>query len=81
MLTFVSQPTGDGFVRGGSFDLGQLGLGTDQGCFGLRYTCLSLCYCSLYGDCFETRLFQRPEEVEACAALENPFMSHGFFRN
>ena len=42
---------------------------------------ISLCYCSLYGDCFETRLFRRPEEVEACAAPENPFISHGFFRN
>ena len=42
---------------------------------------VSLCYCSLYGDCFETRLFRRPEEVEACEAPENPFISHGFFRN
>ena len=42
---------------------------------------IRLCYCSLYGDCFETQLFRRPLEVEACEAADEPFISHGFFRN
>lgn len=42
---------------------------------------ISLCYCSLYGDCFRTELFQRPQETDACEISEKPFMSHGFFRN
>ena len=42
---------------------------------------IKLCYCSLYGDCFETQLFRRPLEVEACEAADEPFISHGFFRN
>mgnify|MGYP001816252986 FL=1 len=42
---------------------------------------IQLCYCSLYGDCFETELFRRPQEVETCATPERPFISHGFFRN
>ena len=42
---------------------------------------IGICYCSLYGDCFRTELFQRPKDVEACKATENPFVSHGFFRN
>jgi hypothetical protein len=39
------------------------------------------CYCSLYGDCFETELFRRPEEVDNCATPERLFISHAFFRN
>jgi hypothetical protein len=42
---------------------------------------VSVCYCSVYGDCFRTELFRRPRQVEACAAAEQPFVSHGFFRN
>lgn len=42
---------------------------------------ISVCYCSLYRDCFRTELFRRPQPVEACAAAEAPFVSHGFFRN
>jgi hypothetical protein len=42
---------------------------------------ISLCYCSLYGDCFRTEMFRRPQEAEACEAAEKPFISHGFFRN
>ena len=42
---------------------------------------ISLCYCSLYSDCFRTELFRRPQEVESCATTEKPFVSHGFFRN
>lgn len=42
---------------------------------------IRLCYCSLYGDCFETQLFRRPLEVDACEAADEPFISHGFFRN
>ena len=41
---------------------------------------ISLCYCSLYGDCFRTELFKRPQEVESCEASDKPFVSHGFFR-
>jgi hypothetical protein len=37
------------------------------------------CYCSLYGDCFETQLFRRPQEVEACTKPERPFISHVHF--
>ena len=42
---------------------------------------ITMCYCSLYGDCFRTEMFRRPQEVEACEASEKPFISHGFFRN
>lgn len=42
---------------------------------------ISLCYCSLYGDCYRTELFRRPLEAEACETPERPFISHGFFRN
>ncbi len=42
---------------------------------------IKACYCSLYDECFETELFQRPQPVAACAAAEKPFISHGFFRN
>jgi hypothetical protein len=38
------------------------------------------CYCSLYGDCFETELFHRPQQVEACEPMEKPFISHVFYR-
>ena len=41
---------------------------------------ISLCYCSLYGDCFRTELFRRPREIDACETAENPFVSHGSFR-
>jgi hypothetical protein len=41
---------------------------------------ISLCYCSLYGDCFRSELFERPQEVESCEPSEEPFVSHGFFR-
>ena len=39
------------------------------------------CYCSLYGDCFETELFRRPQQVEACEPMKKPFISHVFYRN
>ena len=42
---------------------------------------ISLCYCSLYSDCFRTELFKRPQEVESCESSEKPFVSHGFFRD
>lgn len=42
---------------------------------------IRVCYCSLYGDCFETKLFRRPLEVENCAVPDELFISHGFFRN
>ena len=42
---------------------------------------ISVCYCSLYEDCFRTNLFQRPQPVEVCEVAEPPFISHGFFRN
>jgi hypothetical protein len=42
---------------------------------------ISLCYCSLYRDCFRTELFKRPQEVNSCEASEKPFISHGFFEN
>ncbi len=42
---------------------------------------ISVCYCSLYRDCYRTELFRRPQEVEVCEAAEKPFVSHGFFRN
>lgn len=48
---------------------------------GSRDMVISLCYCSLYGDCFLSELFRRPQEVESCEASEEPFVSHGFFRN
>ena len=48
---------------------------------GTPHISVSVCYCSLYGDCFRTELFRRPQQVEACAAAEQPFVSHGFFRN
>ena len=41
---------------------------------------ISLCYCSLYSDCFRSELFERPQEVRSCASSEKPFVSHGFFR-
>ena len=46
---------------------------------GAPYMSVSVCYCSLYGDCFHTELFRRPEQVEACEAPEYEFVSHGFF--
>jgi hypothetical protein len=42
---------------------------------------INVCYCSLYGDCFKTELFRRPEEVDACEAADRPFISHGFFKD
>ena len=39
------------------------------------------CYCSLYGDCFETELFRRPQQVSTCEPPEKPFISHAFYRN
>ncbi len=42
---------------------------------------ISVCYCSLYRDCFRTELFRRPQPVEVCEAAEKPFVSHGFFKN
>ena len=42
---------------------------------------ISLCFCSLYGDCFHTELFERPLEVDSCESTEEPFISHGFFKN
>ncbi len=42
---------------------------------------ISLCYCSLYRDCFRTELFQRPQEVNSCETSEKTFISHGFFKN
>ena len=42
---------------------------------------ISICFCSLYGDCFQSKLFRRPQEVDACEAADEPFISHGFFRN
>ena len=42
---------------------------------------ISLCYCSLYRDCFRSELFKRPQETDSCKASEKPFISHGFFRN
>jgi hypothetical protein len=42
---------------------------------------ISVCYCSLYDDCFRTELFRRPQKVEGCETPEKPFVSHGFFRN
>lgn len=39
------------------------------------------CYCSLYGDCFETELFRRPQQVPSCEMPEKPFISHAFYRN
>ena len=41
---------------------------------------ISLCYCSLYSDCFRTELFKRPQAVESCESSEKPFVSHGFFK-
>jgi hypothetical protein len=41
---------------------------------------ISICFCSLYGDCFQSELFRRPQEVDACEAADQPFISHGFFR-
>ena len=42
---------------------------------------ITLCYCSLYRDCYQTELFQRPLEVKSCESSEKPFISHGFFRD
>lgn len=42
---------------------------------------ISLCFCSLYNDCFRSELFERPVKVEACESSERPFVSHGFFRD
>ena len=47
---------------------------------GAQNMSISICYCSLYGDCFQTELFRRPQEVEQCEASEDPFISHGFFK-
>ena len=48
---------------------------------GSRDLGISLCYCSLYKDCFRTELFDRPMEVASCDSSERPFVSHGFFRD
>ena len=48
---------------------------------GSPYMGISVCYCSLYGDCFRTELFRRPQEVDLCETADEPFVSHGFFRN
>ena len=48
---------------------------------GTPHMAIRACYCSLYGDCFETELFRRPQQVEACQAPEKPFISHAFYRN
>ena len=42
---------------------------------------ISLCYCSLYKDCFRTELFKRQLEVASCESSEKPFVSHGFFKD
>ena len=42
---------------------------------------ISLCYCSLYRECFRSELFKRPEATDSCEAAEKLFISHGFFRN
>lgn len=42
---------------------------------------ISLCYCSLYSECFRTELFERPQEVVSCESSDKPFVSHGFFKN
>lgn len=42
---------------------------------------ISLCYCSLYEDCFRTELFKRPLKVASCESSEKPFLSHGFFKD
>ena len=47
---------------------------------GAQNMSISICYCSLYGDCFQTELFRRPQEVEQCEASKDPFISHGFFK-
>lgn len=41
---------------------------------------ISLCYCSLYRECFRSELFERPEPIDSCEVAEKPFISHGFFR-
>ena len=41
---------------------------------------ITLCYCSLYGECFRSELFKRPEATDSCEAAEKLFISHGFFR-
>ena len=41
---------------------------------------ISLCYCSLYRECFRSELFKRPEPIDSCEVAEKPFISHGFFR-
>ena len=48
---------------------------------GSRDMKISLCYCSLYSDCFRTELFKRPQEVESCESSEKPFVSHAFFKD
>ena len=42
---------------------------------------ISLCYCSLYNECFRAELFKRPLAVGSCESSEKPFVSHGFFRD
>ena len=42
---------------------------------------ISVCYCSLYRDCYRTELFQRPGAVESCETAEKLFVSHGFFKD
>jgi hypothetical protein len=42
---------------------------------------ISVCYCSLYGDCFRTGMFLRPQEVDACEPADKPFVSHVFVRD
>ncbi|MBE1299588.1 MAG: hypothetical protein GJ680_06740 [Alteromonadaceae bacterium] len=42
---------------------------------------VSLCYCSLFGGCYEAQLFKRPLEVEQCITADTPFVSHAFFKS
>jgi hypothetical protein len=42
---------------------------------------ISVCFCSLHGDCFRTELFLRPQEVDGCEPADKPFVSHVFVRD
>ena len=42
---------------------------------------VSLCYCSLYGGCYEAQLFKRPLDVDQCITADSPFVSHAFFKS
>ena len=41
---------------------------------------VSLCYCALYGSCYVTSLFSRPQEIKQCTAEVKPFISHAFVK-